>query len=43
MPLANDSQAVRTTIARLRNKLLGSGYTIAAQRKEGYCFLRAFD
>ncbi len=43
MPLANDSQAVRTTIARLRNKLLGSGYTITAQRKEGYCFLRAFD
>lgn len=40
MPLANDNQAVRTTIARLRGKLMNSGYTIAAQRKEGYCFFK---
>ncbi|GAB1476015.1 response regulator transcription factor [Bacillota bacterium] len=40
MPMANDNQAVRTTIARLRSKLIGSGYTIAAHRKEGYCFFK---
>ena len=38
MPLAGDSQAVRSVIARLRVKLSGSGYAITAQRKGGYIF-----
>lgn len=38
MPLAENTQALRTVIARLRSKLPGSGYAIIAQRKAGYIF-----
>ena len=37
-PLAGDSQALRSVIARLRAKLAGSGYVITARRKGGYVF-----
>jgi DNA-binding response OmpR family regulator len=45
MPFADDSQAVRTVVSRLRAKLSGTGYTITFERgelnelnKSGYCF-----
>ena len=39
MPLAHDSQAVRTIVSRVRAKLSGTGYTIVFQRDgNGYCF-----
>jgi len=38
MPLADNTQALRTVIARLRSKLPGSGYSIVARRKAGYIF-----
>lgn len=37
-PLAGDSQAIRKTIYRLRDKLSGSGWRIEWSRGEGYCF-----
>jgi DNA-binding response OmpR family regulator len=37
---SNDGQALKKTISRLRGKLKNSGYTIAAERNEGYCFGR---
>ena len=38
--LADDDNALKTVISRLRKKLAGSGYTIAAERYEGYIFER---
>ncbi|GHS90663.1 DNA-binding response regulator [Synergistales bacterium] len=37
-PLPDDSQAVKSTASRLRKKLAESGYTIRAERGEGYIF-----
>ena len=39
--MSNDSNALKTTINRLRPKLQGSGYCIVWSRGEGYCFERA--
>jgi len=36
--MSNDTQAVRSSVSRLRTKLAGSGFTITSQRNEGYCF-----
>jgi len=36
--MADDSQAIRSSVSRLRAKLMGSGYTIISRRNEGYCF-----
>jgi len=36
--LVDDTQAIRSSVSRLRTKLTGSGYTIVSQRNEGYCF-----
>lgn len=38
MPLVGDSQAVRTIITRLRQKLANSGYAIVSKRGDGYIF-----
>ena len=38
--MADDDNALKTVISRLRKKLAGSGYTIAAERYEGYIFER---
>jgi len=40
-PLVEDTQAVRSSVSRLRVKLVDSGYTITSQRNEGYCFEKA--
>ena len=40
-PLIEDTQAVRSSVSRLRAKLVDSGYTITSQRNEGYCFEKA--
>jgi len=37
-PMGSDTNAFRNTVHRLRKKLSGSGYTIAFERGEGYCF-----
>lgn len=37
-PLNQDTQAIKSAVSRLRKKLMGSGYTIFAQRGEGYVF-----
>jgi DNA-binding response OmpR family regulator len=39
-PMANDDNAVKVTISKLRSKLKGSGCTITGKRGEGYCFER---
>jgi DNA-binding response OmpR family regulator len=39
-PMTENSQALRTTVSRLRTRLQGSGYTIVNQKNEGYCFER---
>jgi len=39
--MVDDTQAVRSSVSRLRAKLADSGYTIIAQRNEGYCFEKA--
>lgn len=39
-PLNGDTQAIKSAVSRLRKKLLDSGYTILAQRNEGYVFER---
>jgi DNA-binding response OmpR family regulator len=39
-PILDDTQAVKSAVSRLRRKLAGSGYTIAAKRGEGYLFER---
>jgi len=39
--MVDDTQAVRSSVSRLRAKLTCSGYTITAQRNEGYCFEKA--
>jgi len=36
--MGSDTNAFRNTIHKLRKKLTGSGYTIAFERGEGYCF-----
>ena len=36
--LSNDSNALKTTINRLRTKIEGSGWSIDWSRGEGYCF-----
>ena len=36
--MSNDTQAVRSSVSRLRTKLADSGFTITSQRNEGYCF-----
>ncbi|MDR1538170.1 MAG: response regulator transcription factor [Clostridiales bacterium] len=39
MPFANDSQALRTVVSRLRRKLADTGYTIPIQHDDSsYCF-----
>jgi len=40
-PMAEDPQAVKSAVSRLRKKLVGSGYTIRTKRGEGYCFCSA--
>ena len=40
-PMAKDSQAIRKAIARLREKMHGSGWSIEWSRGEGWCFIRA--
>lgn len=37
-PMQGDSNALRSTLKRLRAKLDGSGYCIALSKGEGYCF-----
>ena len=37
-PMANDKNAVRKAINRLRPKLAGSGYTITTEHSKGYSF-----
>ena len=37
-PMADDSQAIKTAINRLRPKIAGSGWRITSSRGEGYCF-----
>jgi DNA-binding response OmpR family regulator len=37
-PLADDNQAIKKTVSRLRGKLAGSGYSIVSLRSEGYSF-----
>lgn len=37
-PLAEDDQALKSTVSRLRKKLLGSGYQVRAVRGSGYRF-----
>lgn len=39
-PLNGDTQAIKSAVSRLRKKLSDSGYTILAQRNEGYVFER---
>jgi len=39
-PMGIDSSAFTNTIYKLRKKLTNSGYTIALERGEGYCFER---
>jgi DNA-binding response OmpR family regulator len=36
--MGEDTQAVRSSVSRLRAKLNDSGFTITSQRNEGYCF-----
>ena len=36
-PMAGDTQALKTTVARLRGKLKGRGFNIVSARGEGYC------
>ena len=40
LDMAGDENALRTVISRLRKKLADSGYTITAERNEGYIFER---
>jgi DNA-binding response OmpR family regulator len=37
-PMAEDDNAIRATISRLRKKLTGSGCSISTDQGEGYCF-----
>jgi DNA-binding response OmpR family regulator len=39
-PMADDTQAIKSAVSRLRKKLAGSGYTILNKRGEGYLFER---
>lgn len=39
-PMTGNTQALKSTITRLRTKLSGSGWNIAASRGEGYIFER---
>jgi len=39
--MVDDTQAVRSSVSRLRAKLAGSGFAITSQRNEGYCFEKA--
>ncbi len=39
-PMSGDSTSFRVTVSRLRNKLVGCGYTISNERENGYCFER---
>lgn len=39
-PLGGTTQAIKSAVSRLRKRLVGSGYTIIAQRYEGYIFER---
>jgi DNA-binding response OmpR family regulator len=39
-PYNNDDNAVKTAVSKLRKKLDGSGYTISAERGEGYLLQR---
>ena len=39
-PMANDSNALNTTMSRLRPKIKGSGWCIVLSKGEGYCFER---
>jgi len=39
-PMINDAGALKKTISRVRSRLDGSGFTVNAQRGEGYCFER---
>lgn len=38
MPMAGDDNAIKVTLSKLRKKISGSGYTIAAVYGEGYRF-----
>ncbi len=38
LPLGDDTSALRSAIARLRKKLVGSGYTVNSIRGQGYVF-----
>lgn len=40
LSLNGDTQAIKSAVSRLRKKLIDSGYTIVAQRNEGYVFER---
>jgi DNA-binding response OmpR family regulator len=40
MTLNDNTNALKNTISRLRNKIFDSGYTILAVRGEGYAFKR---
>lgn len=37
-PILDDANAIKVAVSRLRRKLMGSGYTIASRRGEGYVF-----
>lgn len=39
--LNNDTSALKNVVYQLRKKLAGSGYTVTAERGEGYCFEKA--
>jgi DNA-binding response OmpR family regulator len=39
-PMAGDDNAIKVTLSKLRKKISGSGYTIAAEYGEGYRFER---
>jgi DNA-binding response OmpR family regulator len=39
-PMHKDAGAVKNQVYNLRKKLADSGYTISAERREGYCFER---
>ena len=41
--MSEGSNAVKFQVSRLRKKLTGSGYSITAERGEGYCFARAVE
>ncbi len=40
IPMLKDSQAVRSSLSRLRKKITGSGYTIDFVRNKGYRFIK---